>query len=261
MDLATFEKRINAAFREHIGVNLSENQVMHFYAFMNLLIEKNKVMNLTAITEPEKIITRHFVDSCMLLKFFPVHTGGITDNSPEGAVGHAGASSFRRVVDIGTGAGFPGIPLAIIADSVDFVLTDSLGKRVDFLRVVIDALGLRNAVAIHTRAEDFCHDATYRESFDFALSRGVARLSVLSEYSLPAVKVGGKMISYKLDDIESELDESQNAIKALGGLFHMKHSYDLIPDEPRRCLVEIEKISETPNQYPRKAGLPSKRPL
>ena len=257
------KNKILLAFEEQLGIKLSDKQVGDFFIFMNLLIEKNKVMNLTAITDEEEIIIRHFVDSCMILKFYNFENLGYT-------------------VDIGTGAGFPGIPLAIVANTeiaenstqesrsivrascaspFRIVLTDSLGKRVDFIRDVISELGLTNATSNHIRAEDFCHDSAYRESFDTVLSRGVAKLSVLSEYCLPALKVGGKMISYKMDDIKSELDQSQNAIQTLGGMFHMKHSYDLIPGEPTRCLVEIQKVSKTPNSYPRKAGTPSKKPL
>ena len=250
MEFANFKTKICEAFKRHIGINLNENQVMHFYAFMEMLIEKNKVMNLTAITEPDEIIIRHFVDSCMIYKFYDEEL-----------------KSCRRVVDIGTGAGFPGLPIAIVASgfegarNIEFVLTDSLSKRVDFIRDVLDATGLKNATTIHLRAEDFCHNIAYRETFDLALSRGVAKLSVLSEYCLPTLKLSGKMISYKMNDIESELSESQNAIKTLGGKFHEKHSYDLIPDEPSRCLIEIEKISKTPKSYPRKAGTPSRNPL
>ena len=165
------------------------------------------------------------------------------------------------LVDIGTGAGLPGLPLAIVCDRAKFVLTDSLGNRINFLSEVIDQIKISNVELVKSRAEDFCLQNEYREKFDFVFSRGVAKLSVLSEYCLPAIKLGGKMISYKMDKIEEELSDAQNAIKTLGGKFHVKHTYDLILDDPARCLVEIDKVSRTPKSYPRKAGTPAKTPL
>ena len=288
MDFLEFEKKLNNAFLSKIGFELSESECKQFFVFMNLLIEKNKVMNLTSITEPDEIILRHFVDSCMPLKFYDKicgkggsgdggsGSGDGSDGNDYGCNGSNGDSGFEtrltktrhlsffenmNIVDIGTGAGFPGLPLAIVCSSANFTLTDSLGKRINFLQEVIDRINISNVVLVKSRAEDFCNDKNFRESFDFVFSRGVAKLSVLSEYCLPAIKVQGKMISYKMNEIETELNEAQNAIKTLGGKFHVKHTYDIVPDDPSRCLLVIDKLSKTPRSYPRKAGTPAKSPL
>lgn len=244
MEYAEFKNIICDAFCEKVGLDLSEDQTLKFFDFMNMLIEKNKVMNLTAITEPREIILRHFVDSSILLKIY-------------------GPNFFdgKRLVDVGTGAGFPGIPLAILCQTSKFVLTDTLGKRIYFLKDVIEKLNISNVKLIKSRAEDFAHEKEFRESFDYSLSRGVAKIAVLSEYSLPLLKIGGRMITFKMEDCDDEINYGQKAIKILGGVFHVKQHYDLIPGEPRRCILEIEKISPTPNKYPRKAGTPSKDPL
>lgn len=287
MDFLEFKKKLNNAFLSKIDFELSESECKQFFDFMNLLIEKNKVMNLTSITEPDEIILRHFVDSCMPLKFYDKicgkgssgggGSGGSKSNgNNNGCDGSNGDSGFEtrltktrhsnffknaNLVDIGTGAGFPGLPLAIVCSSAKFTLTDSLGKRINFLQEVIDMINISNVVLIKSRAEDFCNDKNFREGFDFVFSRGVAKLSVLSEYCLPAIKVHGKMISYKMNEIETELGEGKNAIKTLGGMFHEKHTYDLIENDPSRCLVVIDKILKTPKAYPRKAGTPAKSPL
>ena len=287
MNYTEFEKKLNNAFLSKIGFELSESECKQFFDFMNLLIEKNKVMNLTSITEPDEIILRHFVDSCMPLKFYDKicgkrgsgdggSGGSKSDGNNNGCDGSNGGNGFEtrltitrhsnffenaNLVDIGTGAGFPGLPLAIVCSSAKFTLTDSLGKRINFLQEVMDTINISNVVLVKSRAEDFCNDKNFRESFDFVFSRGVAKLSVLSEYCLPAIKVQGKMISYKMNEIEAELNEAQNAIKSLGGKFHVKHTYDIIPDDPSRCLLVIDKLSKTPRSYPRKAGTPAKSPL
>lgn len=287
MNYTEFEKKLNNAFLSKIGFELSESECKQFFDFMNLLIEKNKVMNLTSITEPDEIILRHFVDSCMPLKFYDkiCGKGGSGDGGSGGSKsngnnngydGNNGGSGFEtrltktrhsnffenaNLVDIGTGAGFPGLPLAIVCENANFILTDTLGKRINFLSEVLDKIKILNVKLVKERAEDFCSQSEYRESFDFVFSRGVAKLSVLSEYCLPALKIGGKMISYKMNEIENELGEGRNAIKTLGGMFHEKHTYDLIENVPSRCLVVIDKISKTPKAYPRKAGTPAKSPL
>lgn len=267
MDFKEFEENLNKAFKEHISIELSEKKCEQFFDFMNLLIEKNKVMNLTSITDPDEIILRHFVDSCMPLKFYDKICGK-SDVGNEGIfetrLKETRSTNFFEdlyLVDIGTGAGFPGLPLAIVCDRAEFILTDSLGKRINFLSEVIDQIKISNVELVKSRAEDFCLQNEYREKFDFVFSRGVAKLSVLSEYCLPAIKLGGKMISYKMDKIEEELSDAQNAIKTLGGKFHVKHTYDLILDDPARCLLEINKVSRTPKSYPRKSGTPAKTPL
>ena len=267
MDFEEFTEKLNKAFKEHVGIELDERKCEQFFNFMNLLIEKNKVMNLTSITDPDEIILRHFVDSCMPLKFYnKIYGKGDMGNEE---VFETRLNKTRSInlfenfylVDIGTGAGFPGLPLAIVCDRAKFVLTDSLGKRINFLSEVIDQIRISNVELVKSRAEDFCLQDEYREKFDSVFSRGVAKLSVLSEYCLPAIKLGGKMISYKMDKIEGELGDAQNAIKTLGGKFHVKHTYDLILDDPARCLLEIDKVSITPKSYPRKAGTPAKTPL
>ena len=244
MNFNEFSEKIKSEFKLKIGINLDEDLCQKFFDFMNYLLEKNQVMNLTAITEPNDVILKHFVDSSILLKFFPADK---FDN--------------LKFVDIGTGAGFPGIPLAIICKNANFVLTDSLGKRIKFLEEVVERLSLNNVQLVKNRAEDFCHNIKFREKFDVSLSRGVAKLSVLSEYSLPSLKTGGVMFAYKMADIDEELSDGKNAISKLGGMFHVKHPYFLLENEPERCIVEIRKTKPTPKQYPRKAGTPSKNPL
>ena len=244
MDYINFKNCISTEFNKHLSFDLEESQIKQFFSYMNLLIEKNKVMNLTAITEPEEIIVRHFVDSSILIKLFGLDY-----------------FSGKRIVDVGTGAGFPGLPIAVICSNGKFVLTDTLGKRMNFLKEVVEEIQITNVELVKSRAEDFAHDKLYREKFDISLSRGVAKTSVLAEYSLPLLKVAGKMLAYKMDDCDDELRDGHKSIETLGGMFHVKHSYDLFPDEPKRCIVEIEKIKQTPNKYPRKAGTPSKEPL
>lgn len=243
MDYSEFKEILIRAFSEKIGVDLDEKKCQMFFDFMNLLIEKNKVMNLTTIVEPSEVIMKHFVDSCMFYKFIDKINSG------------------KTFVDVGTGAGFPGLPLAIVNDNDKFVLTDTLGKRINFLDEVIKTIGVKNVKLVKARVEDFAHDKNYREQFDYVVARGVARISVLSEYLLPCAKVGGKMIAYKMDDCQEELNDGKKAISTLGGMFHVKHSYKLLDDEPERCLLEIDKVKSTPKQYPRKAGTPSKSPI
>ena len=244
MPFNEFKEKISLKFLENIGIDISDIQCQQFFDFMNLLIEKNKVINLTTIVEPDEIIVRHFLDSCMMIKFFK-------ENDLDG----------KRIVDVGTGAGFPGLPLAIMLQKTNFVLTDTLGKRIKFLQEVLDCIGTNNVQLIKARAEDFAHEKGYREQFDYIVSRGVARFSVLSEYSLPLLAVGGKMLAYKMNDCDEELKEGAKAISVLGGMFHVKHPYDIVDREPERCIVEIDKVKTAPSKYPRKAGTPSKEPL
>lgn len=244
MEFTEFSEKIEKAFLDLIGMKLNEKQTQAFFEYMNLLIEKNKVMNLTAINDPDEIIVKHFVDSSILSKFYSEEF-----------------FKSKKLIDVGTGAGFPGIPLAIIYPDSKFVLTDTLGKRINFLLEVLDKIKLKNTELIKARAEDLAHDPKYREKFDICLSRGVAKISVLSEYSLPFVKEKGAMLAYKMDNCEEEFNEGSNAIKVLGGMFHVKHTYTLNPEEPKRCILQINKIKSTPKIYPRKAGTPSKAPL
>ena len=225
---------------DKLGINLSEIQLKQFYNYMNLLIEWNKKINLTAITEPDEIILKHFVDSLTISKYI---------------------SEGTKVVDVGTGAGFPGIPLKIVRQDVDITLLDSLQKRINFLDEVINELNLEKITTVHSRVEDFGKNKKYREEFDIAISRAVANLSTLSEYLLPLVKVGGKVISMKGSLIQEELENSKNAIKILGGKIEKVDEFDLPNSDISRNIVLIDKIKTTPNRYPRKAGEPSKKPL
>ena len=225
---------------DKLGINLSEIQLKQFYSYMNLLIEWNKKINLTAITEPDEIILKHFVDSLTISKYI---------------------SDGTNVVDVGTGAGFPGIPLKIVRQDVDITLLDSLQKRINFLDEVINELNLEKITTVHSRVEDFGKNKKYREEFDIATSRAVANLATLSEYLLPLVKVGGKVISMKGSLIQEELENSKNAIKILGGQIEKVDEFDLPNSDISRNIVLIDKIKNTSNRYPRKAGEPSKKPL
>lgn len=225
---------------DKLGIKLSEIQLKQFYNYMNLLIEWNKKINLTAITEPDEIILKHFVDSLTISKYI---------------------SDGTKVVDVGTGAGFPGIPLKIVRQDVDITLLDSLQKRINFLNEVINELNLEKITTVHSRVEDFGKNKKYREKFDIATSRAVANLATLSEYLLPLVKVGGKVISMKGSLIQEELENSKNAIKILGGQIEKVDEFDLPNSDINRNIVLIDKIKNTSNKYPRKAGEPSKKPL
>ena len=225
---------------DKLGITLSEIQLKQFYNYMNLLIEWNKKINLTAITEPNEIILKHFVDSLTISKYI---------------------SDGTRVVDVGTGAGFPGIPLKIYRQDIEITLLDSLQKRINFLDEVIRELNLEKIETVHSRVEDFGKDKKYREKFDISTSRAVANLATLSEYLLPLVKIGGKVISMKGSLIEEELENSKNAIKILGGGIERVDEFDLPNSDISRNIILIDKIKETPNKYPRKAGEPSKKPL
>ncbi len=223
-----------------IGVDITENQISKFYDYMNLLLEWNEKINLTAITKPDEIVLKHFVDCLTIQKY-------IEDN--------------KKIVDIGTGAGFPGVPLAIMNDRCRFTLVDSLNKRINFLNEIKDKLNLKNVSAIHSRAEEFDQNKMYRENFDIAVSRAVANLCVLSEYLLPAVKVGGKVICMKGSQIEEELNDAKFALKELGGKVKFVDEFLLPGTDMKRNVVVIEKVKETPKRYPRKAGTPAKQPL
>ena len=223
-----------------IGVDITDIQVSKFYDYMNLLLEWNEKINLTAITKPDEIILKHFVDCLTIQKYI---------------------EKDMSIVDIGTGAGFPGIPLAIMNDRCKFVLVDSLNKRINFLNDVKEKLGLKNVEAIHSRAEEFGQNKLYREKFDFAVSRAVANLSVLAEYLLPAVKVCGKVICMKGSQIEEELNEAGFALKELGGIVKLREEFCLPGTDMKRNVIVIEKVRNTPKKYPRKSGTPAKQPL
>ena len=226
---------------EKIDILLSEEQLSKFQRYYEILVEWNSFMNLTAITEYEDVLKKHFLDSLTIIQ----------------AVDFA---SVNRMIDIGTGAGFPGIPLKIAFSNLKIVLLDSLGKRVKFLNHVIEELKLENIEAIHGRAEDFAREQQYRELFDLVVSRAVANLSSLSEYCIPYTILNGKFISYKSGKIEEEILSAQNAISMLGGKVTDIYKFTL-SDIGERSLVVIDKVQKTPKKYPRKAGMPSREPL
>lgn len=223
-----------------INVDITENQILKFHEYMDLLLEWNEKINLTAITKQDEIILKHFVDCLTIQKYI---------------------NKNKKIVDIGTGAGFPGIPLAIMNESNNFVLVDSLNKRINFLNDVKEKISLKNVEAIHSRAEEFCQNKNYRAKFDIAVSRAVANLSVLAEYLLPAVSLGGQVICMKGSQIEEELNEAKFALKELGGKIKLIYEFCLPGTDMKRNVIIIEKIKETPKKYPRKAGTPAKQPL
>lgn len=227
---------------EEIGIQLSDKQTEQFFTYYDMLIERNKVMNLTAITEYKDVAEKHFVDSVSLIKAMDVE-------------------KVQNVIDIGTGAGFPGIPLKIVFPHLKVTLLDSLNKRIKFMNDVIDTLELENIETIHGRAEDFAKQAGYREQYDLCVSRAVANLATLSEYCLPYVKTGGYFVAYKSGEIEEELQQSKHAVSILGGTLDDVIKFVLPGTDIGRSFVKIKKVKTTGKKYPRKAGLPSKEPL
>ena len=233
-------KKVFMEYAKKINIAINEEQINKFYDYMNLLIEWNKKINLTAITDYNEIILKHFVDSLTINKY-------IKENN--------------YVVDVGTGAGFPGIPLKIIRDDINIVLVDSLNKRINFLNEVIKKLNLKNIETVHARAEEFGRNKKYRQKFDVATSRAVANLSTLSEYMIPLVKINGRCICMKGKEIKEELKDSLNAIKVLGGKVENVEEFELADNDINRSIIYILKEKDTPNKYPRKAGTPSKDPI
>ena len=232
-----FEAKLN-----NLGLTLSEVQKQQFHQFYELLVERNKVMNLTGITEYEEVNEKHFVDSLSIVKALDIN-------------------KIKTVIDVGTGAGFPGIPLKIAFPHLEIVLLDSLNKRISFLNEVINKLQLKDISTIHGRAEDFAKQVEYREKFDLCVSRAVANLSTLSEYCLPYTNVGGMFVPYKSGEIEEEVEQAKKAIFLLGGKINDIVKFKLPSSEISRSFVKIEKIQNTAKKYPRKAGLPTKEPL
>ena len=223
-----------------INDELTEDQVENFFKYMNLLLEWNEKINLTAITDVDDIILKHFIDSMTVLKYI---------------------EKDKSIIDVGTGAGFPGIPIAIMREDVKITLLDSLNKRINFLNEVCSELKINNIETIHGRAEEAGRNKQYREKYDISVSRAVANMTTLSEYLIPFVKVGGICICMKGSEIDHELEQAKFAIKELGGKIEKVEKFNLPDSDIERNIVIIKKIKPTPNRYPRKAGMPSKMPI
>ena len=227
---------------QKIGMKLDDIKIRQFDEYYRMLVEWNKVMNLTGITEYEDVWEKHYIDSLSIVKI-------------------QNMDHFEKSIDVGTGAGFPGIPLKIAFPHLKVTLLDSLNKRIHFLNAVIDRLELKDIYTIHGRAEDYAKQETYREQYDVCVSRAVANLATLSEYCLPYVKIGGMFIPYKSGDIDDEIVDSEKAVNILGGKLLKVEKFELPGTDIGRSLVQIEKVKNTGNKYPRKAGMPSKEPI
>ena len=236
-DMEGFQKDLEA-----FGIFLTDGQLGQFLRYYEMLVEWNGRMNLTAITEYQDVLKKHFVDSLSLTKVYDLR-----QNS--------------SIIDVGTGAGFPGLALKIAFPGLKVTLLDSLNKRIQFLDAVIGELGIQGVETVHGRAEDFAKPGKLRESFDLCMSRAVANLSTLSEYCLPFVKKGGLFVAYKSEKAASEIEEAEKAISLLGGRIKERAEFTLPDSDIYRSLFVIEKTKATPGKYPRKAGLPSKEPL
>ena len=239
MDIIEF-KEIMMNNLSKLNIKISDLQLNQFYNYMNILIEWNKVMNLTAIIQPKEIILKHFIDSLTVVN-------NIEEKS--------------KIIDVGTGAGFPGIPIKIVYPETKVVLLDSLNKRINFLNEVIEKLNLKDIETIHGRAEEYGQNNAYREKFDIAIARAVAPLNVLLEYLIPFVKVNGKCICMKGSNSMKEIEDSTKAIEILGGKLIETEEFYIPNTDMKRRIVDIRKIKQTGKKYPRKAGIPSKEPL
>lgn len=236
-DFSHFQKIL-----EKWEIPFSSEQQEQFVTYYKMLVEKNKVMNLTAITEFDEVLDKHFLDSIALARYVDLTTS-------------------ISLIDLGTGAGFPGMPLKIMFPNLKVTLADSLNKRIVFLDEVIGELGLTDIQTVHARAEDLAHNSDYREQYDYCVSRAVANLSSLSEYCLPFVRIGGTFISYKSGEIEEELAAAKKAIFLLGGQFDQVIPFQLDGTDLGRSFVLINKDKKTAKTYPRKSGIPTKKPL
>lgn len=239
MEIREFSNKIKD-IAKNINLELNDEKVKNFYNYMELLLQWNEKVNLTAITEPNDIILKHFIDSLTIERYIDKNV---------------------NIIDIGTGAGFPGIPISIARTDINITLMDSLNKRIKFLDEVIKENKLNNAKTIHARAEELARDKDYREKFDIATSRAVASLNVLLEYMLPFVKVGGYCICMKGSNIEDEILNSKRALNALNGVIEKIEEFELPNSDMSRNIIIVKKVGKTLSKYPRKAGTPTKDPL
>lgn len=229
-----------------LGISFVDEQIDRFIRYYEMIIEWNKVMNLTGITEFSQVLKKHFIDSLSLVKAVPIEELSVDGFS---------------LIDVGTGAGFPGLPLKIMFPDMRVTLMDSLGKRVKFLQAVCDELGLTGITAVHGRAEDGARDSDHRDAYDMCVSRAVAAMPVLCEYCMPFVKTGGYFAAYKTEKAEGELEGSEKGLAALNGKLCRKVSFMLPGTDIERNIILIEKTGSTSKKYPRKAGTPQKEPL
>lgn len=228
---------------EELDIHLTEQQFNQFQKYYEILVEWNSFMNLTAITEYSEVLKKHFIDSLSIVKAYDLQSKEI------------------NIIDIGTGAGFPGLPIKIAFPNVKITLLDSLQKRINFLNEVIEQLHLSDIDTVHGRAEDYAKPDKLRETYDLCVSRAVANLSTLSEYCLPFVKTDGCFISYKSEKLTEELQLAEKAVSVLGGKIHNQVDYMLPSSDIYRNLLIIDKVKPTPKKFPRKAGLPAKEPI
>ncbi len=225
-----------------LGLEVSKSQWEQFHIYYELLVETNKVMNLTAITDYKEVVLKHFIDSISIVDVMDM-------------------SKIKSIIDVGTGAGFPGVPLKIMFPEKEFLLLDSLNKRLNFVDNVIDRLKLMNIVTVHGRSEELAHNPRYREHFDLAVSRAVANMNTLAEYCLPFVKLGGTFVAYKSATSAPELEAASEPIKKLGGSDISLDRMTLPASDIERIFAIVKKERNTPKGFPRKAGVPSKTPL
>lgn len=236
-DLSIFKRS-----SENLNISLNDTQIQQYVTYYEYLVEKNKVMNLTGITDFQEVMLKHFIDSLAITKIVDMN-------------------KVQTLIDVGTGAGFPGLPIKIAFPHIDVVLLDSLNKRLNFLNEVIEMTKLQSIKTVHGRSEDAGRDKNLREKFDIGVSRAVANMSVLSEYCIPFVKIGGSFIAYKAGGAEEEITEANKAIKTLGGNVKDICKFKLPESDIERTLINVQKIKNTPDKYPRKAGIPVKEPI
>jgi 16S rRNA (guanine527-N7)-methyltransferase len=240
--LAMEEKNVLIEGSKELGIHLEERQIEQLFAYKALLLEWNQKMNLTAITDDLEVITKHFLDCMTVQKAFPM-------------------KDVKTLIDVGTGAGFPGLVIKIVFPWIEVTLVDSLNKRLNFLKEVISALGLKGVECVHARAEDLGQNKSYRENFDICASRAVANLAVLAEYTLPFVKEGGYLIALKGQKVEDEIEGAKKALTLLGGKLIEVVDAKVPMTDLEHKIATIKKVKKTPKAYPRKAGEPTKAPL